>query len=311
MKRRELTNVEASVRQRLKNIAESTGRPFAELLQWYGIERFLARLAATEHAQEFVLKGAALLRVWDAHPARPTMDVDLGVPHVLTEDEVLHVVRECLEYQGEPDGLVFDIDSLEAQQIRIANRYPGIRVRFRGVLGAARIAMQVDVGFADAVVPPAVAVEYPSLLGSEPPRLRGYQAETVIAEKLEAIVSLGQRTSRMKDYFDIWWLVSQRRFGSRLVADAVSSTFNRRGTEIPETEPEGLSDRAISSQEKLAQWSAFVRRSQLHDMVPSFTEVVRVVREFAVPLFRMATAGSSSRGEWPPEGPWQGIGSEH
>lgn len=222
------TNLAASVRQRLKNVADRSGRPFAEVLQWYAIERFLARFATTPHRDNLLLKGAALLRAWEVNPARPTMDIDFGVSRILTVEEAMAFVADCLAVNAEPDGLEFDPESINGEMIRIAQDYPGVRVRCRGTLGAARITLQIDIGFGDAVVPEPVEVKYPVLLGRTPPNIRGYRLETVVAEKLESIVSLGVRTSRMKDYFDLWWLLKNRAFEGAEILDAVSTTFRRR-----------------------------------------------------------------------------------
>jgi len=178
-------------------------------------------------------------------------------------------------------------------------------VRFRGFLGVARITMQVDIGFADSVVPPPEEAQYPSLLGFELPKLRCYRSETVISEKLEALVNLGLRTSRLKDYFDLWWLATQKSFDGRTLIKAVTATFNRRETPISAELPIALSDQAATSPEKTAQWSAFVRRLQLIGVVPEFSEVVSIVREFTIPvLFAIARRESFNR-SWLPGGPWK------
>jgi predicted nucleotidyltransferase component of viral defense system len=278
------TNLQASVRQRLKNIADTSGRPFAEVLQWYAIERFLARFAMTPHRDVLLLKGAALLRAWEADPARPTMDIDLGIGRILSVEEATAVVIDCLTAEIEPDGLEFDLGSVRGEPIRIAQEYPGVRVRCRGVLGTARFTVQIDIGFGDVVVPEPVEIQYPALLGNSPPRVRGYRLETVVAEKLEAIISLGVRTSRMKDYFDLWWLLQNRSFEGGDILRAILTTFERRQTRGNSGVPAGLSQDVADAAEKRRQWDGFIRRMRFDEQPTSFSEAVSVIREFAVPV---------------------------
>ena len=293
-----------SVRQRLKNIADAQGRPFAEVLQWYAIERFIARLSRTPDAGGMLLKGAALMRVWEAAPARPTMDVGLASIRVLSIDEVIAVVCTCLAGEEEPDGLDFDLESVRGEEIRVARRYPGVRVRCRGLLGTARVMLQVDVGFGDRAVPPPEMIEYPTMLSEHGPRVLGYRPETVVAEKLEAIVSLGAKNSRMKDYFDVWWLVTTRSFVGEEASGAVAATFGNRETGVPVGVPEGLSARVATDDVKLRQWAAFVRRMRLDPAVPTFQEAVGVIGGFAGPVFDALQTSTGFDLLWNPPGPW-------
>jgi hypothetical protein len=301
--------VAQSVRQRLKNIADARGRPFAEVLQWYAIERFIARLSTTPHVEDMLLKGAALMMVWDATPARPTMDVDLAVSRVWSIDEVVAAVCTCLLAEVEPDGLDFDLDSVRGEEIRVARRYPGVRVRCRGFLGTARVTLHVDVGFGDRVVPPPAMIEYPTFLSDHGPRMMGYRPETVIAEKLEAIVDLGMKTSRMKDCFDLWWLLTTRQFDGVESSNAIVATFENRETRVPHGVPEGLLARVAADDGKLRQWAAFVRRLRLDLGDPPLSEVVGVVREFAHPVFDAIYTSTRFDFTWRPPGPWQRNGS--
>jgi hypothetical protein len=299
------TNPSASVRQRLKNIADRSGRPFAEVLQWYAIERFLARFSRTPHRDKFLLKGAALLRAWEVNPARPTMDIDLGVSKTLSIDEAMAIMADCLAVDAEPDGLEFDPESIIGEPIRIAQEYPGVRVRCRGVLGTARVTLQIDFGFGDVVVPEPVDIDYPALLGGTPPQIRGYRLETVVAEKLEAIISLGLRTSRMKDHFDLWWLLNNRSFEGNTICEGVSSTFKRRKTEGSHDVPEGLSEQAERSEDKRRQWDAFIRRMRFDQSPVSFSEAAAVIREFVMPVLEAVDSGVRLDKHWIVGTGWQ------
>jgi predicted nucleotidyltransferase component of viral defense system len=199
-------NLIASVRDRLFSQAKRNGRPFNELLQYYAMERFLYRLAKSKCAAQFILKGALMLRVWQSPESRPTMDVDLLGVASNDEDEVTAQIREILSTEVEPDGLHFDAASIKAERITEDADYQGLRIRFRGTLGSARINMQLNIGFGDVVFPEAAFTKYPTILDFPAPQLRCYSRESAIAEKLEAMVKLGELNSRMKDFYDIWML---------------------------------------------------------------------------------------------------------
>ena len=173
MKRRTVKNVAASVRQRLLNEARATGRPFNEVLQYFAMERFLNRLSKSPHGEKFVLKGALMLAMWEVSLTRPTKDIDL-LGHVANDiDRIVAVVKEICRHEVEPDGLDFDPDRVQGERIADEAEYEGVRIRFPGKLGTARVTMQIDVGFGDAVVPGPVTTEYPTILDLPAPRLRG------------------------------------------------------------------------------------------------------------------------------------------
>ena len=224
-------NVGASVRQRLLNKARETGRPFSELLQYFAMERFLYRLSKSEYADKFVLKGALMLTAWNAPLLRPTMDIDLLGRIGNDIGAMTAIVREICAGHVEPDdGLVFDAATVQGERIAEAAEYEGVRVRFRATLDAARIQMQLDVGFGDIVVPAAVPTTYPTILDLPAPHLLAYSRETAIAEKFEAMVKLGELNSRMKDFFDIWLLSRSFDFDGPRLCEAIEKTFKRRGT---------------------------------------------------------------------------------
>lgn len=151
-----------------------------------------------------------LFTLWTGEMHRPTRDLDLlgyGDPEA---ERLAEVFRSLCELAVDDDGLAFEAGTVAVEAIREDQEYGGQRVKFDARLGQARIALQVDVGFGDAITPGAEEVEYPTLLGMAPPRLRAYPKETVVAEKLEAMVQLGLANSRMKDFYDL--LVMSRTF---------------------------------------------------------------------------------------------------
>jgi predicted nucleotidyltransferase component of viral defense system len=301
-----VSNVAASLHQRLLNKAQETKRPFNELLQYFAMERFLYRLSESPHAEKFVMKGALMFVVWHAPASRPTMDIDLlGI----TDNDVGAIVRmvKAVCRQGvEPDGLIFDPDSVEGQRIAEDANYEGVRVRFRGNLGTARITMQLDIGFGDVVTPSPEVTEYPTLLALPAPRLRAYSRESAVAEKFEAMVKLDVVNSRMKDFYDVWLLARQFDFDGPMLAEAIAQTFSRRGTAIP-ADPAALMRRVARYAGKEAQWQGFIRRSRLEGVPGDFTAIVGAIAIFLAPISEALTANRHFRGTWKARGPWGGV----
>lgn len=255
---REVRNIGASVRARLLRIGKEKGRNFDLVLTRYAIERLLYRLAQSRHANRFVLKGALLLMTWFDEPFRGTRDLDLLGHGDPAPDAVLDVFKEILG-QDQPDGVVFDTDAARVSRIRQENEYGGLRIRATADIGGARIPVNVDVGFGDAMEPPAEWLDYPVLLDMPSPRLRGYARETVVAEKFQAMVDLGMANSRMKDYYDLWIIGQAFEIDRSRLATAISATFARRGTAIPDAVPIGLSQAFADDDVKRHQWDSFKR----------------------------------------------------
>lgn len=292
----------ASVRQRLLNLARSDQRPFNELLQYYAMERFLYRLSRSPHAERFILKGALMLRVWDAPQGRPTMDIDLlGRTSNDMADMVIQI-RDILATEVEPDGLVFAPDTIQAERITEDADYEGVRIRLRGSLDTARITLQIDVGFGDIVFPAPQVSDFPTLLDAPAPRLLGYSRESAIAEKFEALVKLGELNSRMKDFYDIWLLSRQFDFRSDLLAEAIRLTLTHRGTQLPE-EIAGLSERFAAA--KQIPWSAFRRRLQQDHVPEAFSGIIDALQEFLGPMKPEFGATNQTPRRWVAPGPWK------
>ena len=295
------TNISASVRQRLLNRALQDGRPFNELLQYYAMERFLYRLSLSAHADRFVLKGALMLRVWRSPQFRPTMDIDMLGRTNREEALILRLVRDIMMMDVGMDGLSFDPDSLRTERITDDAEYEGIRVRFLGSLGTARINMQIDIGFGDIVHPGPEMAEMPTMLDFPTPRLLCYSRESAIAEKFEAMVSLGALNSRMKDFYDIWLLSRQFDFIGKDLAEAVRLTFKQRGTVLPKQIEAFSRDFA---EVKQAQWAAFRKRLQQEHVPVSFQEVTTALGIFLSPIAASISEESKIPKAWTASGPW-------
>ena len=278
---RRKSNVAASIRQRLLNKARATGRPFNELLQYYAMERFLSRIQASAHAGRFVLKGALMLATWRVALTRPTKDIDLLGTMSNDVDTVAAAVRDVCVQEVEADGMAFDPASVTGERIAEEAEYEGVRIRFRGKLGTARVTMQVDVGFGDVVVPGPTWVDYPTLLDFPAPRIRGYTRESVVAEKFHTMVLRGLLNSRMRDFFDVWALARQFDFPGRRLASAVRETFSRRDLAVPAL-PVALTDEFSSDAGKAQQWRGFLRRSRLSSAPEDLSESMAPARGWPV-----------------------------
>jgi hypothetical protein len=277
-------NLAASVQARLLNIAKAEGRDFGQVLTKFSLERLLYRLSKSKHADSFLLKGALLFDLWFDVPLRPTRDIDLlgfglaELPHVIG-------VFDDLCQMSIEDGVVFLADSIKAEEIRKEANYAGIRVSMIALLGNARTAIQVDIGYGDAVTPAPEMATYPVLLEDFPaPQLRVYPRYTVVAEKVETIATLGIANSRMKDYFDLWVLRQQGEFDNEVLRLAISATFARRERPLPSQVPVGLSDAFAADLQKQRQWQAFLKKNQLEQT--ELVAVVQALRDWLYPLLK-------------------------
>lgn len=291
-----VVNMGASIRDRLLSKARAEILDFNLLLTRYALERMLYRLSISQHREQFLLKGALLFDLWFDVPHRPTHDVDfLGfgaadIPHL---EEVF---RDICRIES-PDGKVFQPDSVKGAEIRKEANYSGIRLTLMGLLDSARCPVQIDIGFGDAVVPGPEDVRYPIILPEMPePQLRVYPRYTVVAEKLEALTSLGMLNSRMKDFFDLWVLAKHSDFDGSVLSQAVAATFGRRSTALPEGIPIGLSDGFINDAQKAKQWLAFLRKNALEPIL--LETVIGDLRDFLLPVLASVSAGSTLDRAW-------------
>ncbi len=296
-------NTAASVRQRLLNKARGSNRPFNELLQHFAMERFLYRLSESEYGDRFVLKGALLLQVWEAPFVRPTMDIDVLGRTSNAPEALVAIVRAICRQAVEDDGLQFDDESVSGAAITEEADYAGVRLRFHGKLGTARVKMQVDVGFGDVITPEPSLVDYPTLLGFPAPRLLAYPREAVVAEKFQVMLHRGMFNSRLRDYFDIWLLSRSFSFDGARLAEAIKKTCTHRDTPILER-PVGLSAGFAAEVARRTQWRAFLRKSKLEDAPSELATLVEEVGKFLGPIAQALSQDSDFQYVWDPRGPW-------
>ena len=299
-------NVAASVQTRLLQLSRSSKLSLQDLLERYCIERLLYRLSRSPHRSLFVLKGAMLLIVWgEGSSERVTRDADLLGFGDNSLAAVKATFREICAVGVEDDGVNFEIDTVVTEEIRAEQEYVGVRVTLRARVGNARIPVQADIGFGDAFTLEPEEIEFPSLLDLPRPSLRAYTKETALSEKFEAMVTLGERNSRMKDYFDVWLLSRRFDFHGSLLAQAISATFARRKTEIPSAIPVGLGVNFADDTVKKTQWRAFWRKVVRTEPIPDFKDVVAIAREFLIPAATAAKHRKPFNDQWSKGGPWR------
>ena len=298
-------NYAASVRQRLLNYARSSGQDFIFVLRTFAMERLLYRLSRSPYVENFVLKGAMLFKLWTGDFYRQTRDIDVLAFKSQTIDSLKAIFQDISQIPFIDDGLTYLSNTVNVNEIREEQQYGGLRVTLTAMLGAAKIHLQVDCGFGDAVTPDPVVRDFPTLLDFPAPQLRTYPKETVVAEKFEAIVSLGMANSRMKDFYDLWVLACDFSFSGAVLAMAIENTFNRRRTHFPIGSPEAFKATFIQNPMKQTQWQAFVRKTRFVKVDKDFGKAIDLLRIFLLPPLESIQKSKSFKMTWPPNGPWQ------
>lgn len=293
-----MKNLAASVHARLAQLRAKTGEDYNVLLVRFTLERLLYRLSRSRHRDQFILKGAMLFAVWDAALHRATRDLDLlgfGQP---TPERLAEIFRELCGVEVEADGVVFDARSVVCEDIRAQDEYAGIRAKLRATVGKAVVPVQVDVGFGDALPVAPEEITFPVLLDMTAPKLRAYARETVVAEKLEAIVRFGMLNSRLKDYFDLHYLAQKFPFEGDLLVKSIAATFERRGTALPAGLPAGLTPTFSGDATKTRGWQAFWLKTGLKSECPPLADVVQLLVKFLERPLEVAAKKESLPATW-------------
>jgi predicted nucleotidyltransferase component of viral defense system len=302
-----VTNLAASVRQRLANLARQRNEDFGLLLTKYALERLLFRISQSEYQKIFVLKGALLFELWTEQAHRPTRDADFLSNGDNDPSRFETIFKEICALTVDEDGLQFDPASVKAQRIKEDADYEGVRVTFLSYLERARIPMQIDIGFGDTITPPPVEISFPTILNGPAPLLLTYPKETVVAEKFEAMVKLGMANSRMKDLYDLRLLSQLFPFGGEVLAEAVVRTFERRKTAIPTNAapPRAFTAEFYEDESKQRQWGAFNTKNRLYIEAVPLKRVMADIERFLMPLLTGLTIAGHWKRSWPAGGPWQ------
>ena len=293
-----MKNLAASVHASLAQRRAKTGEDYNVLLVRFTLERLLYRLSRSSHREQFILKGAMLFALWEPALHRVTRDLDLlGFGHPAPE-RLTEIFQELCRLEVEADGVDFDPRSVVCEDIRAQDEYAGIRVKLRANLGKAVVPLQVDVGFGDAQFVAPEEITFPVMLGMAAPRLRAYSRETVVAEKLEAIVKLGMLNTRFKDYFDLYYLARKFSFAGESLAQSISATFKRRGAAFPAGLPAGLTPLFGSDPAKIRGWQAFWSKTGPKDDMPTLAAIIELLVEFLERPLDAAANGKPLAATW-------------
>jgi predicted nucleotidyltransferase component of viral defense system len=298
-------NIAASILARLRNQTEILGRPFAEVLQYYAMERFLYRLSKTRYADKFILKGGLLFYVWNLPLRRPTRDIDFRGYVSSKGKDLFKIIKEVIAISVPEDGLVFDSESVSVEETQIDADYQGIRIKLTALLGRSKIPIQIDIGFSDELTSKVESIEYPNILPDlKAAQMKGYPKEAVVAEKFHAMVRHGELNSRMKDYYDLWLLAETFEFKGASLQKAIETTFKKRDTEISTERPLSLSIEFARANQ--THWINFLNKMELqNDQIADFQTVVKKIWIFIEHPIQASTNKVKSSNNWLPRKGWK------
>jgi len=279
---KEIKNKAASIQARLENIAKVENIAFDMILLMYIQERFLYRLAKSPYAEDFLLKGGLLLFAMSRFKGRSTKDIDfLADKTTFDIHTIRRIINEVCEIECD-DGIKFDSKNFEIIKIKEETNYEGIRIKINSYLGKAKKFFQIDIGFGDTVYPAKLRIEYPLLLEKEKLFLYVYPEESIISEKFEAMLSLSTINSRMKDFYDICWLLNQKSYDGTLLKEAINKTLRRRKTHL-EKLPEIFTEAFYIDKIRIKLWDAFIQRIGKEEI--SFKIVMEDIKTFLFPVY--------------------------
>lgn len=291
-------NIAASVMGRLKNISKELNIPFNLAMQLYAQERFLYRLSKSEYKDNFLLKGGLLLYSMDQFKGRPTKDIDFLLKNQNNNpNNIKKIIKKIIKIEVE-DGIYFDLNKIKSRSITEGADYKGQRIKIVALIGNARVHLQIDIGFGDVVVPEPVKIKYPELLDFDEPEITAYSLETVIAEKFDAMISLALLNSRMKDFYDIFQLMSKKKYESEVLKESIKETLKKRNTEL-DSDLLVFSEKFKNDSQKNKQWQLFLKRIKKDNL--SFDFVINNIENFLSPIYNSILNEIEINSTWDPE----------
>lgn len=280
------TNLAQSIKARLLNMADGDNKKYQQLVVRFFHERLLYRLSKSDYRERFILKGGALLYVFDEFMPRPTLDIDFMGRRIDNDKANILTAFKTIGTMSYPeDGITFHTETLTAEEITVEKKYPGVRISMAANIGSYRQNLTFDIGFGDVIVPRPQELEYPTLFDTmEEPDILAYSLETVVAEKFQTMIDRGRFNSRMKDYFDLYRIFTVHHFDYTLLSEAIKATFENRGTEFVEGHDffsEDFGKDTMLNQ----QWRNYIRKMKLD--LPSFPEIHHSIINWLLPYWRM------------------------
>lgn len=303
--KKNIKNLETSIRAKLQNKARETNHPFSAILQYYGMERFIYRFSLSQYADKFVLKGALMFVAWQMPKRRTTLDIDFLAYYDNQTTAIEKVIKDICKIKVEQDGLVFDSSTVKGEKIKEDAVYEGVRVKLTGFLGCSRIPMQIDIAFDDIVYPGIITVDYPVILDLPVPHLKGYPTESMISEKFEAMVKLGVLNSRMKDFYDIWLMMHSFNFYGARLSEAFRKTFTHRNTSFPmgkQLFPEEIYN---ENSDRQTLWNAFLKKEGISHVPDKLSKIAKEIEPFIVEPLNAIKEEEKFNKIWKAPGPWR------
>ena len=290
------TNKAASIRARLKNIADKEHKQFDFILMLYFIERLLYRLSISRYSDMFILKGGLLLYTILDEKARPTKDIDMLARELASNLDALKEVFTEIASISIDDEVIYDTNSITTERIKEDADYEGVRIKLTAHMQNMRKVLQFDIGFGDVIVPKPQSMEYPTLLDMDRPVLKAYSKESIISEKFEAMLYLAEANSRMKNFYDIYNLCNNFEFDGRILYEAIVQTLHRRGTPLSKA-PIIFTEEFAKDKNKQIQWKAFIHRIKVDDSI-GFYEIIQIIRLFIQPIYECILDEREFFGQW-------------
>lgn len=275
-------NKAASVKAKLMNVAEKERRSYQEVLQAYGLERVIYRLSRSRFADKFTLKGGIFLyALFNGEYSRSTTDIDLLGRQVSREKEALKAIFEEVLSVDLEDGIVFDPLSIQTDDIAQVKAYPGVRITALAYLEKTRIPITIDIGFGDSIVPSPITLPFPAILEDSTITVSAYSIESVVAEKLEAMTSLGFFNSRYKDFYDICMLSRSFAIDGKQLAAAIAETFSKRNTSLQSVA--SFEESFVSDTVHQRRWRAFISKKAVLSTL-TLGDAVNEIKRFILPV---------------------------
>lgn len=285
-----------SVKDRLKNQATASGRAFQELLLSYGLERTVYRLSMSEYKERFTLKGGIFLyALFDGEFARATRDIDFLAKDMSNNVEDMKKVFEAIFSIECDDALRFDLGTLDVKDITEFKEYHGVSVSIIAYLDRTKVPVSIDIGFGDIIYPDRVKMDFPVLLDMEVPEIFAYSISSVISEKFEAIVSLGDANSRYKDFYDIFILADRYDFDGIELKEAIRETFEHRGTGFDDIF--AFTDDFLVSEIHQSRWKAFLKKKKALVNV-ELEKVVSLIKTMLLPIVDSIVSDTEYTSKW-------------
>lgn len=285
----------ASILMRLKNQAKETGLTYQMCLQLFCQEEFLRKIEASRYSENFILKGGMFLYTMTGFESRPTRDIDFMMRWISNDTENMNKIMEeiCTADTGND---FIRIEVLGSENITEEKEYHGVKTKFRGAIKNVKIPFSIDVGVDDVIVPGAIKRTVSTRLdGFHPPTIYTYSLESTIAEKFDAVIKRMEATSRMKDFFDIYYLSGVFDFEGRKLQEAIFCTFEHRGTIYELNSIDRIRDFKNNSS-LLNLWCNY--QSGTREDKPDFNVVIERLIKFLEPIFHAVIMEEEWFGLW-------------